>query len=417
MRVVQPKEWVVGSLDVEALYPSLDVDECAKVVGETLYNSKITVEHLQWKDIALYLKYNATEEQLRRYKVKSFLPKRKTTRGHPPTFTGSGCKNRKEIRFKSWTYRKKPPNKEGVWKMFCLAIEILIKKTMELHDFVFDNTLMRQREGGSIGLSLTGDVAKIYMSNWDKIFKEKLRVLGIILLIHKRFVDDINILAEDTMTINAPDKGVMTIIQSEANSIHPSIKTTIDFGSKYADGKLPMLDVKLWIGKNKNGEYKLFHEHYMKDVSSRSLIHAVSAHPEDMKKNILINEVHRILRNCSSELEWEDIVPHLNYFVKRMIFSGYDTCMRYKVMKKAIDLYKKKERIRAENNSNRFIPSREVRKERFKKKREKKSSWSMKEGSHETIMFTEMTEDSELKNRIQIAAKRNKIKIKVQERP
>ena len=89
-------EWVVGSLDVEALYPSLDVDECAKVVGETLYNSKITVEHLQWKDIALYLKYNATEEQLRRYKVKSFLPKRKTTRGHPPTFTGSGCKKKEK---------------------------------------------------------------------------------------------------------------------------------------------------------------------------------------------------------------------------------------------------------------------------------------------------------------------------------
>ena len=86
-------------------------------------------------------------------------------------------------------------------------------------------------------------------------------------------------------------------------------------------------------------------------------------------------------------------------------------------MKKAIDLHKKKERNRTENNSNRFVPSREVREGRFKKKQEKKSRWSMKEGSHETIMFTEMTEDSELKNRIQIAAKRNKIKIKVQERP
>ena len=136
-----------------------------------------------------------------------------------------------------------------------------------------------------------------------------------------------------------------------------------------------------------------------------------------MKKNILINEVHRILQNCSSELEWEDIVPHLNYFVKQMIFSGYNISMRYKVMKKAIDIHKKKERNRGENKNNRFVPSREVREERLKKKQEKKSRWSMKEGSHETIMFTEMTEDSELKNRIQIAAKRNKIKIKVQERP
>ena len=40
--------------------------------------------------------------------------------------------------------------------MFCLAIEIMVKKTMEYHDFIFDNNLLRQVKGGSIGLSLTG---------------------------------------------------------------------------------------------------------------------------------------------------------------------------------------------------------------------------------------------------------------------
>ena len=34
------ENWVVGSLDVEALYPSLDIDECAKVIGNVLHDSK-----------------------------------------------------------------------------------------------------------------------------------------------------------------------------------------------------------------------------------------------------------------------------------------------------------------------------------------------------------------------------------------
>ena len=72
-------------------------------------------------------------------------------------------------------------------------------------------------------------------------------------------------------------------------------------------------------------------------MSTRSLIHNSSVHPENVKINVLVNEASRILRNCSDELEWKGVVPHLNYFTKRMQYSGYPKETRYKVMKKAID--------------------------------------------------------------------------------
>ena len=53
----------------------------------------------------------------------------------------------------------------------------------------------------------------------------------------------------------------------------------------------------------------------------------------------------------------------------------------------------------------------------MKNKKEKSTNWNKKAGKHETVMFVEMTEKSELKKEVEIAAKRNKIKIKVQERP
>ena len=46
-----------------------------------------------------------------------------------------------EERFKPWAFRRNPPHEKGVWKMFCLAIEVMVKKTMEFHDFRFDNKM------------------------------------------------------------------------------------------------------------------------------------------------------------------------------------------------------------------------------------------------------------------------------------
>ena len=56
-------------------------------------------------------------------------------------------------------------------------------------------------------------------------------------------------------------------------------------------------------------------------------------------------------------------------------------------------------------------------KERLKNKKKKRATWSRKEGKYETVMFIQMTKNSELKRKVEIAARRNKIKVKVQERP
>ena len=64
----------------------------------------------------------------------------------------------------------------------------------------------------------------------------------------------------------------------------------------------------------------------------------------------------------------------------------------------------------------RFTPSVETRQEKIVNKASKQKQWDKKEGKYESVMFVEATENSELKNKIQIAAKKNKIKVKVQER-
>lgn len=220
---------------------------------------------------------------------------------------------------------------------------------------------------------------------------------------------------EDANNDIKDEKKTMEKVQEIANTIDSCIKTTMDYCDNHEDKKLPVLDVKVWIGYTTNGELKVIHEHYLKDVSTRMLIHAKSAHSITVKENVLVNEVCRILRNSSIYLTWDVIVKHVNYFVQRMQYSEYPIEMRYKVIKKAITIYDEKERKWKEEDI-RFKRSKDVYKERRKRKAQKKKNWYSKEGRYEAVMFVEATEGSVLKKRVQIAAKKNKVKVKVQER-
>ena len=73
---------------------------------------------------------------------------------------------------------------------------------------------------------------------------------------------------------------------------------TTDCTENYEDGKLPILDLKVWIGENEERVYKVLYMHYMKEVASRAVIHFRSSHSPEMKKNVMVNQVLRIIRNC-----------------------------------------------------------------------------------------------------------------------
>ena len=48
----------------------------------------------------------------------------------------------------------------------------------------------------------------------------------------------------------------------------------------YNDGKLPILELKVWIEHDRNKKKKILYTHYMKDVSTKKLIQVNSAHGE-----------------------------------------------------------------------------------------------------------------------------------------
>ena len=403
------ERWVAGSLDIEALFPNLDIDVCAGITNMVLYNSNIVFRNLKWKEIMLYLRYMLTDEQLVEKDLNRYAPKRKTRRGRPPLFTASGSEADEDVRMRPWSYEGcEEPDEGDTRRMWCEAIEILVKQTMKNHCFKFKGQLYRQESGGSIGLDLTGVIAEIYMSWWDSQLLVLLREERIYALFYTRYVDDSNMILDteigDDATGEPKDKVVMEKVKEIANTIHGNIRATCDYGSNYADGKLPVLDVKIWIGESAANGTKIMYEHYMKDVSSRRLLDYRSAHPETMKMNVLVNEAMRIMKNCTKYLPREELTKHLQYFANRMQYSGYPQEYRHEVLSRAI---RRDEQWRMRRGGDGMA-------ERRRTKRRNKDWYDRTK--FDGVMFVDVTPNSELKHKIQDACKKNGVKVKVVEK-
>ena len=71
------------------------------------------------------------------------------------------------------------------------------------------------------------------------------------------------------------DKRTMEVIREIGNSIHPSIQLEVDYPSNHEDGKMPILDLKVWV-QEIDGLHRIVHEFYSKDVSSKAVMFAKS---------------------------------------------------------------------------------------------------------------------------------------------
>ena len=101
---------VVGSMDVKALYPSLELDFAIEVVCDEFYRSQIKIKGVDYLELGLYLSLSRKEIYLKNAGVAEYCPKRKTKRSAPPKITASGININKHIRFKAWNDAEKVPD-------------------------------------------------------------------------------------------------------------------------------------------------------------------------------------------------------------------------------------------------------------------------------------------------------------------
>ena len=97
--------------------------------------------------------------------------------------------------------------------------------------------------------------------------------------------------------LKSEDERTAAFLTEVANTIHQSTNVKSDFPSKNTDGKMPLLDVKLWVH-----EEQIKFGLYSKEMSSKFFIPFRSAHSQSMKRRMLANEGLRRLLNMSPDL-------------------------------------------------------------------------------------------------------------------
>ena len=126
--------------------------------------------------------------------------------------------------------------------------------------YTFEGCIHQQDSGGSIALELTGNIAQAFMIWWDHTLKSQLAESVILVRLMKRYVDDVNLAAQEILLsgrcengklvikqeviegdlLIAGNKRTMEVMKDIRNRIHPSM-------GKREGGKMPLLDLEVWI--------------------------------------------------------------------------------------------------------------------------------------------------------------------------
>ena len=166
-----------------------------------------------------------------------------------------------------------------------------------------------------------------------------------------------------------------------------------DIPSKNSDGKMPILDMKVWIEKE---EGNIVFQHYEKPMASQKIMHAMSAQSISCKNSVHTQEIIRRLMNSSPLLNWrEEVAPVISNYMARMMEAGYPVKYRKDTLDRALRIYDRM--VQEDRNGIRplYRPKEWNVVARRMEKDKKKNSWSTR-GGHIAPIFVPPTPSGEL---------------------
>ena len=226
---------VIGSMDVKALYPSIDIDFAVEKCVEMIIESDVKFQNVNTDELGLYLSLTVDKRDLERERLSEYCATRKR-KGKKPTITGCGVKDKDLERWECWNKPAKKPEEGELKRVVAFALGVAMRTVLKNHIFRFNDEIRKQASGGAIGVKAAGDIAALFMTWWDKTFLEKVNEVLKGMNLYLRYVDDQYIVCE-AIPETAENRGqerderTMKKLQEIGNSIHPSIQLTIDFPS------------------------------------------------------------------------------------------------------------------------------------------------------------------------------------------
>ena len=350
---------VTGSMDVKALYPSLDIDQSSIIIDKLIRESEVNFD-CDVLDMALHLAATNTQEQIKTAGLNDVVHTRRFKHGARPIIISksvTGTDNERETS-DSWIPPIRAPTPLEVKQMLAMVISQAVALVMRSHVYTNSDIIWQQLFGGAIGIRATCEVAKLVMLEHDRILWQKVEEAGITRIDSGRYVDDENptfkptpfgarlidskicIIPEHITGDKAipHDKRTFDLVLQIANSIWENIQFTMEVPSDSESGYIPVLDMQ--VGINQIGQ--ITRKFYTKPMNTPYTILARSAHSWQTKRATLTQEGVRRMLNTSTNTPISERNQILQDWDLKMNLSGYSRSFRGNVISSAILIYNQK---------------------------------------------------------------------------
>ena len=185
------------------------------------------------------------------------------------------------------------PDERAIHQLLAEVFTQGVKTVFINHCYKFNKKVMLQVNSGPIGLETTGNIARLVTIYFDLIFVARLAMIGIIVYLYLRYIDDGNIAVskvprsksfdvdrlrmidscDSSETVKCDDQRTMSVVRQVADSCIDMLSWTSDTMSQHKSRCLPVLDLELYI-YYKDGRPQIGYKHYAKPMSNTSISYA-----------------------------------------------------------------------------------------------------------------------------------------------
>ena len=297
----------IYSMDATALYPSLEIKRTAEYVMEIMTESKLEIKSVDYGELGRYLAYITSEEEVVELGLEEVIAKRRKKGSRKPTITGPELMKSFAGESEVWVIERRP-NELEKRLMLALAVSKDVEEVLTNHVFTFTGEVFKQIKGGAIGNEPTCVIAKTRTICLIRDFKRKVEVVVrnsrkieeieaengetkeiemriefpvLKIYVAKMYVDDTTLITgriekgwrykegrermiwktaweeEEEIDGVKGDKKTALEFKKIVNEVEKDIQMTIDVPSNHLDGKIPVLDLKVWMEKSEEDKNKV----------------------------------------------------------------------------------------------------------------------------------------------------------------
>ena len=326
---------VVGS-DVVSLFPSLKNIESARLARKAILESEVDVGSFDHLKALRYIFVVGGRELLSKRGLTQVSPK--WTGDRPYLLAVGGEASQADDQWKDTARTVFDSEKKMI---FATVVEIAVNTAMSTHIYSFCGQFYLQKQGGSIGLTLTASLASLIMKMWDRTWLKLMKREGIDILSFFRYVDDmknfLRPLAEgwrwtgDQFEFKSDWEQAdrERDVSDQARTTEQLVKamySVVDYlqfegeSSEMFNGRLPTLDCEIWFEEEENDVKFSFFE---KPMCPNRVLPNDTALSETSIRASLVQEIVRRLKCCSRNLPVAEKQKILSVFCTKLVNSGH----------------------------------------------------------------------------------------------